>query len=369
MTYKPNKKYDRPIIRLHQPDDSYKVQLLKPSVENYPYNLSVERYADVSPDKFSFHMVGDTGGIRYPEGQHKIAQQLCKQIAESAPEDKPAFLYHLGDVVYHFGEAEQYERQFFKPYEQYPGPVFAIAGNHDSDINPANPIPYHSLDAFKAVFCDTESRPISFAPNVKRKSMTQPNIYWTLQTPLANIIGLHSNVPKYGFIGDDQRKWFTEQLKAAAAERPDKAIIVTLHHAPYSADENHASSLAMITFLEEAFAESGVRPDIILSGHVHNYQRFHKTYPDGKVLPFIVCGAGGFDELHCIVTTDDTDFSPDNRLLDNVHLENYCEMKHGFLKVTLERTAAGITLSGEYAVLCTDEGRETDVKDRFSYNL
>jgi len=367
MTTQPTKKYDRPIIKLNQPDDNYKAFILQPAIDNYPYHLNLEKFAEVSPDKFSFQMVGDTGGIRYPEGQQKIARKLIQQIAGSDPLEKPAFLYHLGDVVYHYGEAEQYEQQFFKPYKDYPGPIFAIAGNHDSDINPANPIPYHSLDAFKAVFCDTESRHIPFAEDVNRKSMTQPNVYWTLDTPLATIIGLHSNVPKYGLIGEDQRKWFVEELIAAGKERPNKAIIITIHHAPYSTDENHGSSLAMITFLEDAFKESGVRPDIIFSGHVHNYQRFHKKYPDGKILPFVVCGAGGFDELHSIVNIGDTNYSPNHPLLDNVHLENYCIMKHGFLKITLERTQAGIKLSGEYAII--DNLKEIDVKDTFSYSL
>lgn len=363
-----HKRYHVPIIKLHQPDDSYKKRLVQPVIENYPYHLNAEKFTELGADKFSFQMVGDTGGVKYPDGQQKIAQQLCKQISESEANEKPAFLYHLGDVVYHFGEAEHYERQFFKPYEQYYRPIFAIAGNHDSDINPVNPIPYHSLDAFKAVFCDAESRPISFA-NTQRKSMVQPNIYWTLQTPLATIIGLHSNVPKYGFIDEEQRAWFIEELKMAAAKRPDKIIIVTIHHAPYSADVNHGSSIAMISFLEDAFERSGVRPDIIFSGHVHNYQRFNKTYPDGKLLPFVVCGAGGFDELHYIVEVGDSYYSDQHPLLKNVTLEKYCEMKHGFLKITLERKQAGISLSGEYTVLCNDAGKSTDVKDVFEYTF
>lgn len=371
MTFEPNKKYDCPVIKLNQPDDNYKIQPLPAATGSYPYHLELEKLITVPHDKFSFHMVGDTGGMLYPESQQKIADQMNKQIVESNTADRPAFLFHLGDVVYHFGEAEHYERQFFKPYGEYPGPIFAIAGNHDSDINPNNPLPYQSLDAFRTVFCDTESRNISFNESKKRKSMVQPNIYWTLQTPLANIIGLHSNVPKYGFIGEDQRKWFIEELKTAAKERPDKLIIVCIHHAPYSADVNHGSSLAMIAFLENAFIDSGVRPDAVFSGHVHNYQRFHKMYLDNKVLPFIVCGAGGFDELHSLAEIDDPAYSSGNSLLDNVNLQNYCDSKHGFLKITLEKKATGIALSGEYFALCDNEKEEMelDLRDSFHYLL
>lgn len=365
MAFKSDNKYTQPIIKLHQPDDSYKALPLPEPTGEYPYHLDLSNITEVNPDKFSFHMVGDTGGVRYPDGQRKIAREMGRQITDATADDKPAFLYHLGDVVYHYGEAEQYEEQFFTPYSVYPAPVFAIAGNHDSDINPANPNPYNSLDAFVAVFCDAESRDVPFSPGKARKSMTQPNVYWTLETPLANIIGLHSNVPKFGYISPEQRAWFIEELKSANKERPGKAIIVCIHHAPYTADFNHGASLPMITFLEESFAESGVRPDIVLSGHVHNYQRFNKTYADGKVLPFVVNGAGGFDELHSLVKVGDPLYSTNSPLLDNVQLQNFCDNRHGFLKVTLERRESGVAILGEYYAL--EDG--VKVVDRFEYGV
>ncbi|MFP9112390.1 metallophosphoesterase family protein [Flavobacterium sp. RHBU_3] len=359
MAFKSDKKYDRPILKLYQPDDSYKVQPLPKPSGAYPYRLDAAKFVQLPHDAFSFHMVGDTGGMRYQNGQQSVAEQMSKQATEGVA--KPAFLYHLGDVVYHFGEAEYYERQFFKPYSGYPGPIFAIAGNHDSDVNPSNPVPYNSLDAFTAVFCDSESRDISFSTSKTRKSVTQPHVYWTLQTPLANIIGLHSNVPKYGFVDEAQRKWFVEELKAAVKERPGKMILVCIHHAPYTADFNHGSSEPMIEMLESAYAESGVLPDAVFSGHVHNYQRYHKTYNNGKVVPYIVCGAGGFDELHSLVYEGDPMYTTDSPLLDGVQLQSYCDDKHGFLKISLERKGEGVTLKGEYFVLNNKDEKNTTI--------
>jgi acid phosphatase type 7 len=366
MTFQP--KYSQPILKLNLPDDSNKIQPLPAPSGAYPYRLDAQKVVALPQKKFSFHMVGDTGGMRYPEGQRKVVEQMNGQIAVSDEGEAPAFLYHLGDVVYHFGEAEHYDRQFFKPYAAYPNPIFAIAGNHDTDVNPVA-APYNSLDPFTAVFCDTQSRNISFNHSSSRKSMLQPNVYWTLKTPLANIIGLHSNVPKFGYIGDEQREWFIEELKEAAAQRPGKAIILCVHHAPYTADVNHGSSLYMIQFLEEAFAESGVRPDMVFSGHVHNYQRFHKTYADGNVLPFIVCGAGGFDELHDLVAVGDERYSPDSPLFDSVHLENAVVMKHGFLNLTLEREGEGVAISGDYYVLPDVDANAPVLMDSFKYPL
>lgn len=369
MNFDSGKKYDRPVIKLDQPDDSCKIQPLPAAAGIYPYRMELESVIKVPTNGFSFQMVGDTGGKRFPDSQQKIAEELRRQTEEGGEESRPSFLYHLGDIVYHFGEAEHYDRQFFRPYQEYGRPIFAIAGNHDSDVNPENATPYKSLHAFKAVFCDTESRIIDFNEGKCRKSMLQPNVYWTLVTPLANIIGLHSNVPKYGFIEEEQKRWFVDELKTAAEEKPNKIIIVCIHHAPYSADVNHGSSLPMIAFLEEAFKQSGVRADIVFSGHVHNFQRFHKEYPDRKILPFIVCGAGGFDELHSLAEIDDPAYSPVHPLLDNVYLESYCDSKYGFLKINLERKGPRIGLSGEYFALDDDGTGELEVgsKDHFEY--
>ncbi|MEZ0484433.1 metallophosphoesterase family protein [Fibrella aquatica] len=364
-------KHTTPVIKLDQPDDSHKFQSLPKPTGSYPYRLSADAILPLNEDKLVFHMVGDTGGKANPDFQKQVATEMGRQFTDGLEErDRPQFLYHLGDVVYHFGEATHYYQQFFSPYSAYPAPVFAIAGNHDSDVNPGSEVPYRSLDAFSAVFCDTVSRKIGFCDDTDRKSMTQPNIYWTLETPLATIIGLYSNVPKYGVIGKDQRDWFVNELKVAASQQ-EKAIIVCLHHAPYSADVNHGSSLPMISLLEDAFRESGVRPDIVFSGHVHNYQRFHKNYSDGAILPFVVAGAGGFDELHAIVQTHQKAYTTEHALVENVTLMNYCDTQHGFLKISLERTPEGISLSGEYYTIQhqLELKEHASLADRFTYHL
>src|SRR5690606_9720956 len=125
-------------------------------------------------------------------------------------------------------------------------------------------------DASVYVFCDTPSRPLSYG-RTSRKSTMHPNVYWTLETPLARFIGLYANVTKHGHITDEQRQWFIEELREAAKHRDEQAIIVCVHHAPYSVDTNHASSVSMVNFLGNAFAEADVLPGAVFSGHVHNY--------------------------------------------------------------------------------------------------
>ena len=346
---------DKPVFKLNTIDEQFKVQPSPTPTGAPPFHLNI---TDVgihpSTSKMVFHMLGDTGSAKMPQFQQMVANQMAAQFKEAClPEDQPKFLYHLGDVVYHFGEAEEYYRQFFKPYKNYPAPVFAIAGNHDSDINPSPRSPYLSLDSFIKVFCNNKQQAIDLAEDSDRKTMIQPNVYWTLVTPLANIIGLYSNVPKFGYISNTQKDWFVNELRTASLQK-EKALMVCIHHAPYSADNNHGSSRPMIQFLESAFEEAGVLPDIVFSGHVHNYQRFSKKYPSEKEVPFIVAGAGGYVTLFPLVPTSQPGFTGNDVLLDDVSLKTYCDSKHGFLKISIEKNGAGLTLTGEYYTIPND---------------
>jgi len=363
----------RPVFKIAAHDDQEKFQQLPEATSPYPYHLDIEKVLPGLPDnKMVFHMAGDTGGLISPIFKHQVANEMTRQCHETAsPADKPAFFFHLGDVVYNYGQAAEYYPQFFEPYEHYPGPVFAIAGNHDGDIDPFDPNKPKSLDAFMQVFCDNESRPILFAEDSSRKSNIQPNVYWTLKTPLADFICLYSNVPRFGAITAVQKEWFINELKFAAKNRNEKALIVCLHHAPYSADTNHGSSLHMQNFLNLAFEEANVTPDIVFNGHVHNYQRFSKQYSNGKIVPFIVAGAGGFADLHKIAPQGDPEFPDNSSLLDNVCLENYCDHTHGFLKITIEKTKERFTLNGEYYTVSTSDNSSSmsTVFDSFIVNV
>jgi len=353
---------NKPVFKLNQPDDSDKFHVLPAPSGPYPYRLNLSSILKNSgEDKLVMHMVGDTGSVRNMDFQKVVVAKMIDQFIEADDkEDKPMFLYHLGDIVYNFGEKCEYPRQFFEAYSKYPAPIFAIAGNHDSDVNPESADPYSSLQAFCGVFCDTESREIPFCEDQKRVSSIQPNVYWTLESPLVTIIGLHSNVPKYGIITKEQRDWFINELKHAAGF-PDKALFVCLHHAPYSADINHGSSYPMIEFLESAFNEAGVLPDMVFSGHVHNYQRFLKSY-DKKTVTYVVAGAGGYDELHPIADPADKAFSDQSPFFDNIQLQNYCFKQHGFLKLSVERLGMELQVRGNYCTIPHNTSEESDGK-------
>src|SRR5713101_4486347 len=88
-----------------------------------------------------FHSVGDTGAsnVGLYGNEVRVSDQLSSDFHTSAAGNRPAFLFHLGDIVYDFGESQYYYDQFYEPFRNYPAPIFAIPGNHDSFIIPRTP--------------------------------------------------------------------------------------------------------------------------------------------------------------------------------------------------------------------------------------
>src|SRR5262249_45594215 len=152
--------------------------------------------------KLVFHAVGDTGGVNTPTPIETVAAYMERDFTTRNPSDNPSFFYHLGDVVYYAGERQNYYWEFYEPYNLYPAPIVAIPGNHDGDVNPDSPSP--SLSSFVRNFCAQAPVHQSEAQDSARVAMTQPNVYWTLDSELVTIVGLYSNCPEGGQLTDPQ---------------------------------------------------------------------------------------------------------------------------------------------------------------------
>src|ERR1700734_819193 len=81
-----------------------------------------------------FHAVGDTGSVIGPGTQSLVADKMVSDFDEENSADVPSFFFHLGDVVYYFGESQYYYDQFFEPYRNYPAPIVVIPGNHNAVV-------------------------------------------------------------------------------------------------------------------------------------------------------------------------------------------------------------------------------------------
>jgi acid phosphatase type 7 len=328
-----------------------------------PFHLSLDQIlsptalqAIQSSGRLVFHMVGDSGGVKSPQDQEIIAAQMDQDLAATDTTARPVFFYHLGDVVYYYGQASEYYPQFYEPYTHYNAPILGIPGNHDGDIIDTS-VP--SLAAFVENFCATTPHLSTEAGDSGRDTMTQPNVYWTLETPFATFIGLYTNVPEGGWMDNAQIAWLHAELTSAPQ---NKALIVAMHHPIYSADTFHSGSAYMSTVLDQAIQATGRVPDAVFAGHVHNYQRFTRSL-QGRAVPYIVAGGGGYWNLHQVIKVQgqpiQTPYPVPN---EDVVLESYNDTSHGYLLIEVDSQ----TIKGQYFAVSGSSAQQIDA---FTLNL
>ena len=86
-----------------------------------PSDFTIRDYADQA--EISVLVLGDTG-----EGDGSQYALVPGLVSESAG---TAFAFVLSDVIYPAGGIDDYENKFYRPYKDYPGPIYAVPGNHD----------------------------------------------------------------------------------------------------------------------------------------------------------------------------------------------------------------------------------------------
>jgi Calcineurin-like phosphoesterase len=235
------------------------------------------------------HALGDSG-VGHAEDAEKVADDMATDYKPGAGSLNPAFLFHLGDVIYGPSKQEHYGERFYRPYRHYPGKIIAMPGNHDGETKSAADKP--SLNAFRANFCARSATVPEQAAGsgIYRETMIQPGVYWLLDAPFVRIIGLYSNcLENPGYLEGDggadtsQLHWLRTKLKSIAGKKDNKALVMATHHPPYS-QAGHAGSREMSQSIDAICHAAGIFPDAFLSGHAHNYQRYTRRI-GGKQFP------------------------------------------------------------------------------------
>jgi hypothetical protein len=293
-----------------------------------------------------FHSLGDTGSVKGPETQSLVADKMVGDFSDPSPADRPSFCFHLGDVVYSFGQAEYYYDQFYEPYRSYPAPIFAVPGNHDGLVYTGEGVA--TLDAFLRNFVNAEPVRTPESGGLIRTAMTQPAVYFSLDVPFVTIIGLYSNVLEDpGVISsqgvktsplDDQQLTFLATALQQAKKKGGATLLVT-HHPPFSGGAVHGGSPQMLADIDAACTKAGYWPHAHLSGHAHNYQRFTRTVNKFDI-PYVVCGNGGHSPLSPIKGTPRTPVNVNA----NVIFESYDATNYGYLRIVVNATQLRIEL-------------------------
>jgi hypothetical protein len=265
-----------------------------------------------------FHAVGDTGAAKVSASQSVaiaianeagVADAMAADVQQGGP-DAPSFFFHLGDVIYNFGEGIYYYDQFYEPFRAYDRPIFAIPGNHDGMVfgNNTDTPQVPTLQAFLRNFCAAAPGSSPDSGGLVRSVMTQPGVYFTLDAPFVSIIGLYSNVLEgpgvissqggvYPTMNDDQLTFLKAELTRLKPSRDagEQAVIIVVHHPPASVDSVHGGTVGLAEDIDTCCQAAGLWPDAVLSGHAHLYQRFSRSVPGlGRVIPYVVSGSGGF---------------------------------------------------------------------------
>jgi hypothetical protein len=289
-----------------------------------------------------FHCVGDTGSVTGPMTQSLVADKMVTDFDEANAADVPSFFFHLGDVVYYFGEATYYYDQFYEPYRNYPAPILAVAGNHDGVVYPKDSAT--SLQGFLENFCTASPGRSPDAGALARTTMIQPSVYFTFDTPLVRIFGLYSNVLEdpgvisaqtgtaspNSVLDSRQLDFLTAGLKRVTSDGFKGAVVIAVHHPPFTGGSEHGGSPLMLADIDAACTAAGVWPHAVFSGHAHNYQRYTRTV-NGLKIPFIVAGCGGHNPLSTIRATLRTPYVID----DTLTLESYDDTDYGYTRVVV----------------------------------
>jgi hypothetical protein len=291
-----------------------------------------------------FHCTGDTGSTRGPENQNLVSDKMVNDFTDS-DEEKPSFFFHLGDVIYSFGERQYYYDQFYEPYRDYPAPIIALAGNHDGMVAPGTAVT--TLAAFLDNFCASEFQVTAEAGGLSRTAQIQPGVFFTFEAPFVRILALYSNtledpgVISDSTIGDSQLAYLEAALARVKSEKFNGALILAHHHPAYTAGSKHGWSEEMLSQIDDKCSAAGIWPHAVLSGHAHNYQRFTRMH--GKTqIPYIICGNGGHALAKLTRKGASAPRTPQPlevaRHADKVMLENYDDEDYGYLRILVSAT-------------------------------
>jgi len=143
----------------------------------------------------------------------------------------------------------------------------------------------------------------------------------------------------------NQQQWLQDQVANAPV---DKALIITVHHPPYSLDTTHGGYPDIGIAIDRAIQATNRIPTAVLSGHVHSYQRYQREL-SGKKVPYIVAGAGGYANvptlMHQIEKSKSGKPLPPGfqTTLPDVKLMAFADKHPGFLRVTVHRDKKTVT--------------------------
>jgi tartrate-resistant acid phosphatase type 5 len=306
-----------------------------------------------APDPGAQHMfmLGDWGTNKYIGQQIAVAAGMRKMVDDR--HIHPGALFMLGDNWYGtlLGgvNSPRWQTQFEQmyPVSHFPGPAYAVLGNHD----------YEFKIALKA------QTQLDYAAQIKGTRWKMPARWYTFaypeQNPIVTFICLDTNLPrsKEGLFllpvtmskaeRDEQDAWFRAEL---AKPRTTPFVIVTGHHPLYT-NGIHKDNQRLIRDWDILLR--GHKVDFYITGHDHDLQHLEFA---GHPTSFVISGGGGAELVDFTISPEkrgpfgakvlgftDLEMKPDAIILR--HFNQDAKELHAFRKtpdgkVEILRTAA-----------------------------
>ncbi|MFF6996436.1 metallophosphoesterase family protein [Streptomyces sp. NPDC008313] len=250
------------------------------------------------PDSFSFMVIGDTGEGDGP--QYAVVPGFLQMSKDTD------FAVLASDVVYPVGSADGYGTKFYRPYQDYPAPIYAIPGNHDwyDDLHgfmrafggAAPPAPAPRPRPLTRAWLRTllwhrprtpdeqglaEARELRSSP---AQQGVQPGPYWAIDAGPVRIVGIDTGL--LGTVDAAQGRWLREVSKG-----PVPKILVT--GSPLYVDaEHHPCPIEGGGTVDDVVRDPENHYVAAIGGDIHNYQRYPVDV-DGRTVQYVVCGGGG----------------------------------------------------------------------------
>jgi Bacterial Ig-like domain/Calcineurin-like phosphoesterase len=224
--------------------------------------------------------------------------KLLHNIVDAA--SSPTTVFTTGDNAYEDGTFSEYKNCYGRQtgtdpnWGAFKAITMPIPGNHEYQTAGASGY----FDYFSA----TPSAPV---PNTTANpGLTPGKGYYSYDLGSWHMISLNSNC---SFVagggcaaGSDQVAW----LKADLAAHSNACTLAYWHHPRFSSGSTSGGNSNMKPFWEALYA---AKADVVLNGHVHNYERFAPQTPTGVADPAkgireFVVGTGGYS-LNSFKTT------------------------------------------------------------------
>jgi len=272
-------------------------------------DLVIQEHKDL--EEVSFLVVGDTG--EGDASQFAVVPPMLKAGRDTA------FMVICSDVIYPSGDAEDYEEKFYRPYENYPGPIYALPGNHDW---------YDGLNGFMYHLCDAEAKPQGRSPEpvtsgtdskraplkerLRRRLWRKPSgigptvptrkqvwrslpsqrssqrsPYFAIETGPLLVVGIDTGMG--GGIDREQGEW----LRRISLDI-DKPKVLLTGKPIYVDGEYHPGVIEGGGTVDDIVRDPAHRYVAAIGGDIHNYQRY-RVRVEGHERPiyYIVSGGGG----------------------------------------------------------------------------